>query len=152
MFSSHITNTPATRQPGNSQEPWSLESTAAKAVKFVAYSTLAYSFGCLTALATDSVQSYFNQPAADFLDQHYFANDTRQWINYQQLRGEHQNLSFFAQAVISGTITLAAHVFMNKIFPTQTSAPPTPSNTENQPAQSQSAAGLIIANKRSDIV
>ncbi len=41
MFSSHITNTPA-RQQGNSQEPRSLESTTAvKAFKFAAYSTVA---------------------------------------------------------------------------------------------------------------
>ncbi|MBO9479945.1 hypothetical protein [Salinisphaera sp. G21_0] len=153
MFPSNITRTPETRQPVDSQEPRSLESTpAAKAFKFAAYGALAYSFGCLTALATDRVQSYFNQPAADFLDQHYFANDTHQWINYHELRDEHQTLSFFAQALISGSITLAAHVFMNNFLPTQTSAPPTPSNTENQPAQSQSAANLIIANKRSKIV
>ncbi len=126
MFSSHITNTPA-RQQGNSQEPRSLESTTAvKAFKFAAYSTVAYSCGCLTALAIDRVQSHFNQPAADFLDQHYFANDTRQWINYQQLRGEHQTLSFFAQAVISGSITMATHVFMNIMLPAQTSAPTHP--------------------------
>ncbi len=127
MFSSLITNTPDTRLPINSQEPRSSASTAAaKAFKFATYGVLACSYGCLTSIAIHRVQSYYNQPADDFLDQYYFGNDTGQWINYQQLRSEHQTLSFFAQAVISGTITLAAHMFMNKIFPTQTSAPPTP--------------------------
>ncbi|WP_257295179.1 hypothetical protein [Endozoicomonas sp. YOMI1] len=147
MFSSSITNTPETLRPIDSQESRPSASTAAKAFKYGTYGILSVFYGGLTILAIDCVQLYFNQPAEVFLDDHCFANATGQWNNYHKLRNEHEYLSYFAQSVISGSITFAAHVFMNKMFPNQTSAPPTPSNTENQPAHSQSAVEITIANK-----
>ncbi|WP_257264482.1 hypothetical protein [Endozoicomonas sp. ONNA2] len=129
-----------TSQHINSQETRPSLSNTEKAVKYGVHGIMMLNFGLATVLAIDKIQSHFNQPAKDFVNDYCFGNVTTVAAynareEYKQLLLKDQEVStLFCKSVISGAIIIASNIFYNVgsrffCFP----------NTTNQPTHRPSA-------------
>lgn len=149
----------STREPlqsTDSQEPHPSPSNAAKAFKYGMYGGMALGFGCVTVTVNQLVQSHFNQPARDFVYDHCFANETTYDAQnkYAQLLDQQFFPSFFANAVLSGSIIVVSNILYNvgKNVYDFVFFPPTHSDTVNQPVHRHPPGELTNTNEQSSMV
>ncbi|USE33944.1 hypothetical protein [Endozoicomonas sp. SCSIO W0465] len=147
MISSATTGNSVTSQPIDRQEPTPSTSVTSKvtvkAGKYALYGACALGSGLVSVLCSSAIQSHFDQPAKDFVYHHCLKNLTSdESVQYNNTLNDYSRLSFFASAVVTGSIMLVTHHLFSagkQLLSCSKSPQPNASDTTIRP-ESQSAA------------